>query len=246
PFNHPSFQKIVARGLDWTLGRRAKKPLKAGVIGYGASFNMGRMHLEGIADAAGFEGVAVCDIDPARCRAAKEEQNGIKTYPSAGALLRNSDVDLVVIVTPHNSHARLAIQCLNAGRHVITEKPFCITVKEANAMIAAAKKNKVMLSVFHNRRWDGDYLAIKDIIDRGLLGEIFHIEATMSGYGHGRYWWRSDKKISGGAFYDWGAHICDWVLGLVPSKITEISGHFQPKRIWHDITNEDHCNAVIR
>jgi predicted dehydrogenase len=68
----------------------------------------------------------------------------------------------------------------------------------------------------------------------------------MGGYHHPGYWWRSDKRISGGAFYDWGAHIVDWVLGLAPGKITEVSGHFQEKRVWHDVTNEDHCHAVVR
>ncbi|MBN2307865.1 MAG: Gfo/Idh/MocA family oxidoreductase, partial [Candidatus Hydrogenedentes bacterium] len=114
------------------------------------------------------------------------------------------------------------------------------------AMIAAARKNGRMLSVFHNRRWDGDYMTIKDVIARGLIGEVFHIEACMGNYGHPGFWWRSDKRIAGGAFYDWGAHVCDWVLGLVPSEIAEVSGHFQPKRVWHDVTNEDHCSAMVR
>lgn len=245
-FGHAEFQKMVVRGIDWCLGRRPRKPLKAGVIGYGGAFNMGRMHLEGLRDAAGFETVAVCELDAARRVVAEEENPGIRTFATVSTMLKRSDVELLVLITPHNSHARLAIQCLNAGRHVITEKPFCITVDEANAMIAAAKKNRRMLSVFHNRRWDGDYLALKDIVSRGLIGELFHIEVWMGGYRHPGYWWRSDKKISGGAFYDWGAHICDWVLGLVPSTMVEVSGHFQEKRVWYDVTNEDHCRATVR
>lgn len=245
-FEHPEFQKMAVRGIDWCLGRQPRKPLRAGVIGYGGAFNMGRMHLEGLRDAAGFEPVAVCEIDANRRRVAEQENPGIRTFANVPAMLNRSNVELVVLITPHNTHAKLAVQCLEAGRHVITEKPFCITVKEADEMIAAAKRNRRMLSVFHNRRWDGDYLALKDVIARGLIGEVFHIEACMSNYHHPGYWWRSDKKISGGAFYDWGAHICDWILGLVPSKMTEISGYFQDKRVWHDVTNEDHCRATIR
>ena len=242
----PEFQKLLVRGLDWALGRPERKPLKAGVIGYGAAFHMGKLHLESLRDAAGFEPVAVCDLVAQRRKEALDDFPGIETYASAKKMLDKSDVDLVAIITEHWSHAKLAVQCLDAGRHVVTEKPFCITVKEADAMIASAKKNKRMLSVFHNRRWDGDYLAVKDIIAKGLLGDVFQIEACMGGYGHPGFWWRSDKRISGGAFYDWGAHICDWVLGLVPSEITEISGHFQEKRTWHDVTNEDHCAAAMR
>ncbi|MBI4557760.1 MAG: ThuA domain-containing protein [Candidatus Hydrogenedentes bacterium] len=245
-FGHAEFQKMAIRGLDWTLRRPEREPLTSGVIGYGGAFNMGRMHLQGLRDAAGFQTVAVCELDAARRQVAEQENPGIKTYPSVSEMLRKSDVELLVVITPHESHARLALQCLKAGRHVIMEKPFCLTVKEADAMIEAASKNRRMLSVFHNRRWDGDYMTIKDVIQRGLLGDVFHIELAGGGYHHPGYWWRSHKPISGGGFYDWGAHFVDWVLGLVPAKLTEISGHFQDKRVWHDVTNEDHCNAVLR
>lgn len=244
-FTHPEFQKLALRGLDWALGRKPGKALKVGTIGYSDLFNMGKLHL-GSLQMAGFEPVAVCDLVKRHRERAEEEFPGVKTYRSASQMLKNSDVELVVIITEHNTHAKLALQCLDAGRHVVCEKPFCVTVKEADRMIAAAKKKNLMLSVFHNRRWDGDYMTIKELIAKGLIGEPFHIEVAMGGYGHPQYWWRSDKKISGGAFYDWGAHVCDWVLGLVPGKMKEVSGYFQEKRVWHDVTNEDHCSAMVR
>ncbi|NLG52320.1 MAG: Gfo/Idh/MocA family oxidoreductase, partial [Chloroflexi bacterium] len=74
---------------------------------------------------------------------------------------------------------------------------------------------------------------------------IFHIECGGGNYGHPGFWWRSDKAISGGVMYDWGAHFLDWVLNLVPSKITQVMGDFQ-KRVWHMVTNEDHGQAYIR
>jgi predicted dehydrogenase len=242
---HPEFQKMVRRGVDWTFGRKERTSLKVGVIGYGKSFKMGKLHLESMR-AAGLEIVAACDLVQERLDEASEEFPGIQTYHSAARMLAKSGVELVTVITEHNVHSKVAIQCLNAGCHVVTEKPFCITVKEADAMIAAAKKNRRMLSVFHNRRWDGDYMAIKNAIASGLIGEVFQIEAAMGGYSHPSYWWRSDKRISGGAFYDWGAHVVDWTLGLVPAKISEVCGHFQFKRMWHDVTNEDHCSTVLR
>ena len=243
---HAEFLKMLRRGVDWTFGRAEGKPLKAGVIGYGKSFKMGKHHLESMRDAAGFEIVAVCDLVEARLEEARVEFPGIQTYRSSARMLSKSGVDLVTVITEHNAHAKLALECLKAGHHVITEKPFCISIKEADAMIAAAKKNRRMLSVFHNRRWDGDYMAIKDTIARGLIGDVFQIEVAMGGYNHPSYWWRSDKRISGGAFYDWGAHVVDWTLGLVPAKVVEVCGHFQFKRTWHDVTNEDHCSTVVR
>lgn len=245
-FLHPSFQKLVLRGLDWTLGREEREPLKAAVVGYGPSFHMGRQHIQWMRNGAGFETVAACDIDPERCRAAEEENPGIATFTNLGSMLKKTDAELVVVITPHASHARLARQVLESGRHAITEKPFCITVQEADEMIDAARGNKRMLSVFHNRRWDGDYMAIRKLMADGVIGDVFHVEACFGGYEHPRYWWRSHKPVAGGAFYDWGAHFVDWLLNLFPAKITEISGYFQPKRVWHEVTNEDHCEVVLR
>lgn len=114
-------------------------------------------------------------------------------------------------------------------------------------MIEAAKKNKVMLSVFHNRRHDGDFQALKEaIVEKKLVGDVFSIHAGFAGYGHPGHWWRSDKAISGGAFYDWGAHFLDWILNLMPGqKVISVFGLFH-KRIWHDVSNEDHVQAVIK
>jgi predicted dehydrogenase len=121
----------------------------------------------------------------------------------------------------------------------------CITTEEATEMIETAKQSGVMLSVFHNRRWDGDFMAIRDVIRKGLIGEVFHIELFMGHYGHPGHWWRSDKAISGGALYDWGAHCIDWILHLIDDKLVSVTGFFH-KRVWMDVTNEDQVEAVIR
>ncbi len=218
--------------------------VRCGVIGYGGAFNMGKAHLGWMA-AAGMAPVAACDMDPARAAVAKKDYPHVQTFTDVAKLLRDGGVDLVTVITPHNTHAPLALQCMEAGKHVITEKPFCLTVAEATAMIDTAKKHGVMLSTFHNRRWDGDHLAMRDLIERGVIGDVFHVEANGGGWGHPGYWWRSDKKISGGAFYDWGAHFIDWVLNLVPQPMQNVTGFFH-KRVWHDVTNEDHTQAVIR
>lgn len=220
------------------------KTIRGAVIGYGASFNMGRAHA-GWMNAAGFKTVAACDIDASRMEAAAADYPGIRTYLCVDDLLADEEVDLCVVVLPHNIHAEIAIQCLNAGKHVITEKPMCTSVAQADAMIEAARKAHRMLTVFHNRRHDGDFLAIKEVIEEGLIGDVFHVEAFGAGYGHPGTWWRSDKRISGGAMFDWGAHFVDWILNLAPSEVTGVDGFFQ-KRVWMDVTNEDYTKAVIR
>jgi len=222
------------------------KSIRGAVIGYGGAFNMGKGHLNWMGE-AGITPAAACDVDEARVRVASEDFPGIQTYRDVGELLADEGVDLVTLITPHNTHAPLAIQCLNAGKAVICEKPMCLTAQEATDMIEAANRNGVMLSVFHNRRHDGDFLAIKEAVtEKKLIGDVFSIQAGFAGYGHPGHWWRSDKAISGGAFYDWGAHFLDWILNLMPGqKVVNVTGYFH-KRVWHDVTNEDHVQAVLR
>jgi predicted dehydrogenase len=221
--------------------------IRCGVIGYGGAFNMGRAHAQYIEATDGLQLTAICDLDPKRTEIAKEDFPQVETYNAIDALLADPNVDLAVIVLPHNIHAKIAIQCAEAGKHVVVEKPMCITVDEATQMIEAGRKNNVMMSVFHNRRQDADYRALREIIvEQKLLGDVFKIEVFSGSYGaQNPQWWRSSKEISGGFFYDWGAHFLDWLLGLVPGqRIVSVGGAFQ-KRVWHDVTNEDHVEANI-
>jgi scyllo-inositol 2-dehydrogenase (NADP+) len=218
--------------------------IRCAVIGYGGAFNMGKLHAESM-NKAGMKTVAACDLDPKRMAQAAGDLPGIKTYTDIDQLLADKNVDLVVVILPHNLHAPVAIKASQAGKHVIVEKPMCLSVNEADEMIQAAKQSGKMLSVFHNRRWDGDFVTIRDLIKKGTIGEVFHLEACMGGMQKPGSWWRSDKKISGGAMFDWGAHIIDWALNLVPEEIAGVDGYFHKLR-WSDSTNEDHTELIIR
>ncbi|HOJ32087.1 MAG TPA: Gfo/Idh/MocA family oxidoreductase [Candidatus Hydrogenedentes bacterium] len=226
------------------------KDIKVGVIGYGGAFNMGRGHLREMMH-AGMTPTAVVDVDKERLKVAQEDFPGIETYASVSEMLRKSDVHLLAIITPHNTHAKLAIQCLNAGRHVVCEKPFAITTAECDAMIAAAKKNKVMLSTYHNRHWDGCILQALKTIRSGAIGDVVRVEAHGGGYGKPGDWWRSSKSISGGILYDWGVHMLEYMLQIVNSEIVEVTGFaktgfWAPQTAWKEDTNEDEGFAVIR
>jgi len=225
--------------------------IKVGVVGYGGAFNMGRSHLNQM-KAAGMTPVAITEVDPTRLAAAKVDFPGIETYKSVAAMLKKSSVDLVVLITPHNTHAPLALQCLKAGRHVVCEKPLAITTAEVNAMIAAAKKAGVMLSTYHNRHWDGSIMqAVQLIKKEKIIGDIVRIECHMGGYGKPGDWWRTSRRISGGILYDWGVHLLEYSLQLIDSPITEISGfahhgHWAPQTVWKADSNEDEGFAVVR
>ncbi len=228
--------------------RSKSKIVRVGLIGYGPLYGMGKYHADFMAQTDVLKAVAVADINPKGLQQARQELGeDILTFDSAKKMLADDAVDMCVIITPHNTHARLAIQCLQAGKHVVVEKPMCLSYNEAEKMIQAARDNDRMLTVFHNRRWDGDYMAIKKVITDGLIGKVFHIEAYFGGWEKPRNWWRSDKKISGGAFYDWGAHYLDWTLGLIPeARMTHISGFFHQDVAWKQFSNEDQVQAIVR
>ncbi len=222
----------------------SKKEIRCGIIGYGAIFNFGKFHglkIKGIED---LKLTSVFSRSTKRTNAAKEDFPEIETYNHITTMLKKADIDMVVVVTPHNTHASIALQCLRAGKHVIVEKPMCITVGNATCMIREAKRVNKMLAVFHNRRHDGNYRTIKEVVDKGMIGDVFYVEVADTSYGPRGYGWRSDNKISGGVLYDWGSHAIDWVLDLIPSRIVSVTGFFH-KLVWNDVTNEDQGLAII-
>ena len=220
-------------------------PVRVAVIGYGGAFNMGKGHLNWMKD-AGMTPTAVCDLDASRLTTAQDDFPGIATYTSVESLLADPNVDLVTIITPHDSHMRLSVQCSEAGKHVVVEKPMAITSEEATRMIDAAKRAGKVLTVFHNRRHDGDFLAIRETVASGMIGDVFQIQAGGGGYGHPGTWWRSNKAVSGGLMYDWGAHFIDWILNIMPGrKVIHVTGALH-HLVWTDQTNEDHGQILIR
>ena len=225
----------------------ANETIRCGVIGYGGAFNMGHRHLMSMKMNPGMEVAAVCEIDAGRRQVAQDEWPEARTYARVGDMLNSADLSLVAIITPHNTHGKLAVQCLQAGVGVVCEKPMAVTSQEVKAMIAAAKKSKVVLSTFHNRRWDGDFMTLRDLIlEEKIIGRVFRVEAGSGGYGPQRDWWRADKKISGGAIYDWGAHFTDWILNIVPEPIDWVSGYQVKNPEWKQYTNEDHSEYTLK
>lgn len=229
----------------------ATAPLRAAVVGYGGAFNMGRQHLREMA-AAGMVPTAVAEIDPARLAVAREDYPGIETYGAVADLLAHSAANVIAVITPHNTHAPIARQCLAAGRHVVCEKPLCLTTAEADDLIAAARGAGVVVSAYHNRHWDGCILeARRQIRDGGAIGEIVRIEAFHGGHHPPRDWWRASRSAAGGILYDWGVHLLEYALQLVASEIAEVagfarSGHWAPQSRYGDDTIEDEASAVVR
>jgi predicted dehydrogenase/type 1 glutamine amidotransferase len=237
--------KILKRGVIWiTKSEREEREIKCGIIGYGPAFGMGKFHADLINSTYGMKAISFYDINKERIEQAKRDFPESRVYTDLNKFLNDKEIELVVIITPHNTHKELTIKSLDAGKNVIVEKPICIKLKDADEMIEKANKRNLMLNVFHNRRWDGDFLAIEKTIKKGEIGKIFNVEIFIGGYGMPREWWRSEKEISGGIFYDLGAHFLYWLLLLIPSKIKNIYGIIQ-KRKWYNFSNEDEIKSIV-
>ncbi len=228
-----------------------REEIKCAVVGYGGAFDMARKHLEQM-DGAGMTPHAAADLDEDRLEVAEEDFPGIRTCNSVEGMLKEAEPDLVAVITPHNTHADLALQCLEAGCCVVVEKPMAITTAECDRMIDAARDNDVLLSTYHNRHWDGCILrAVQQVCNQQVIGEVFRVEAHMGGYRGPREWWRSSRSISGGILYDWGVHLLEYSLQLVDGGLVEVSG-FAHTGFWHDSgpwgedTIEDEAHLVAR
>jgi predicted dehydrogenase len=221
-----------------------------GVVGYGGAFDMGKTHLQDMRK-AGMTPTAVAEIDPTRLTAATQDFPNIETYSSLTEMLQKSAVDLVTLITPHNTHAKLALQALKAGRHVICEKPMAITTAECDAMIATARKSRVVLSAYHNRHWDGPIMNAVRHIRSGMIGDVVRVEGHWGSRSKPGNWWRTSKSISGGILYDWGVHLLEYSLQLIHSDIVEVVGHAKtgywgPQTKWKKDCNEDEVFASVR
>lgn len=195
-----------------------------------AGYGMGKYHCSDISKTPGLELYGVYDVDPAKSKAAESDW-GVKTYASYDDVLSDGKVGLVVLVTPHETHAPMAIAALSAGKHVVTEKVMCLNVAEADAMIAAAKKAGKLLSVFQNRRWDSDYVTVKHVVEQGMLGTVFQIASCVDGFGQPGGW-RAHKKHGGGMLYDWGAHLTDQMVQLAQSDPDTVYAQIE-SRVWN-------------
>ncbi len=184
--------------------------LKVGLIGYGAAGSA--FHAPLIRSVPRLELAA---ISTSRRDAAAL---GILVVPEPSAILTDPNLDLVVIASPNDSHFRLAEAALRAGKHVVVDKPLTVTADEADALIALAKERSRVLTVFHNRRWDGDFLPVQQLIGDGRsgpLGEVMLYEARWDRFRPAiKTGWRETSMGGGGLLADLGPHLIDKVLLL--------------------------------
>jgi predicted dehydrogenase len=242
---HPTLSVFVRRLMrsEFTCHRTAD--LGVGVVGYGPFGGMGYLHGLAATETAGLAITAAADSSRDRLDAAIVDFPDISTHASAMSLAADDTVDVAIIATPPVHHAELALELLRAGKHVVVEKPMCLTTADADELIRTATEVGRVITVHQSRRWDTDWLAIRRLADRGDLGSIFNIETFVGGFEHPCRAWHSEDSVSGGAVYDWGSHHIDWIIqhyGTAPRKVL-CSAH---QRVWHDTTNVDQLSVWMQ
>ncbi|MCQ2457054.1 MAG: Gfo/Idh/MocA family oxidoreductase [Clostridia bacterium] len=180
---------------------------KAAVIGYGG---MGGWHVDHILKSDVVEFAGIYDIKEER--RALAESRGIKAYASREELLADPEIEMVTVAVPNDVHEEIVIAALEAGKNVLCEKPVTLSLESLERMIAASKKAGKIFSVHQNRRFDVDYLAMKQLKDSGEIGEIINIESRIHGSRGIPSDWRGEKAYGGGMLSDWGIHLIDQIL----------------------------------
>lgn len=187
------------------------------IIGYGGQ---GAWHANWAMKSDVVELAGIFDISEKRMNAAREL--GIYTYASREELLMDSSVDIVLCATPNDSHKQIVIDALRAGKHTVCEKPVALSISDFDEMCRAAEKSGKIFTVHQNRRYDVDYLAIQSLVNSGEIGETVNIESRIHGSRGIPSDWRCHKPQGGGMILDWGVHLIDQMLRLIPSKITKV------------------------
>lgn len=189
--------------------------LRVGLMGYG--FASKTFHAPLIAGTPDVELAAISSSDEAKVHA---DWPQVKVVADPQALLEDPSLQLIVIPTPNDTHFPLAKAALNAGKHVVVDKPFTVTLSQARELEALAKAKGLLLSVFHNRRWDSDFLTLKQLLKDGSLGEVRYFESHFDRFRpEVRQRWREMKGAGSGIWYDLGPHLIDQALQLFGTPV---------------------------
>lgn len=200
--------------------------IRVGLIGYGYASKT--FHAPLIAGTPGMDLAAIASSDAAKVAT---DWPSVPVVSEPKHLFNDPNIDLIVIPTPNDTHFPLAKAALEAGKHVVVDKPFTVTLSQARELDALAKSFGRLLSVFHNRRWDSDFLTVKSLINEGSLGEIAWFESHFDRYRpQVRNRWREQAGPGSGIWYDLGPHLLDQAVNLfgLPVSLTVDLAQLRP------------------
>jgi predicted dehydrogenase len=184
--------------------------LNVGILGFG--YAGATFHAPLIAAVPGLRIAAIASSNAAKVHAVRPD---VPVCATPQALIARPDIDLVVLATPNETHHPLAAEALAAGKHVVVDKPFTLNIGEADDLVERAEAAGRLLSVFHNRRWDADFLTVRRLLESGELGRLTYVESRFDRFRpEVRVRWRESGAPGSGLWYDLGAHLIDQMLCL--------------------------------
>jgi len=195
--------------------------IRVGLVGYGLAGSVFHAPL-----IESVEGLSLTAIVTSQTETVKQDYPQVEVVPTFERLLERDDIELVVVAAPNVTHHDFARRALEAGRHVVVDKPFVIHAAESDDLIDLALRQHVVLSVFQNRRWDNDFLTVRQLLEGYLLGEITTCEIHYDRFRpevNSR--WREQPLPGSGTLYDLGAHLIDQALFLFGT----------PQTVWADV-----------
>jgi len=187
---------------------------RIGIIGYGG---MAGWHHENVKRISGLKCTAAYDIDPERLKIA--EERGLKAFAKLDEFFAKGDFDIVLVATPNNFHKEMCIEAMRHKKHVVCEKPVAMSSQELQEIIDTSGQNGVLFTVHQNRRWDKDYRIIRKVLENDMIGKPYTIESRVHGSGGVVHGWRAYKVSGGGMLLDWGVHLIDQIMYMVPEKV---------------------------
>lgn len=191
--------------------------IRIGIIGHGF---MGHEHEKMLTELEGFRVVGISDIDPKQLEDVKE---GLKSYESNEEMFQDPDVQVVLIAANNNRHHDLVLQAARAGKDIICEKPIAMSLEELDDMVRVTEECGVKFTVHHQRRLDRDFRTAKEIFDQGTLGDVYTIKSSLYGFNGNMHDWHVYISEGGGMLYDWGVHLLDQILWMMPgAKLTSV------------------------
>lgn len=215
-----------------------QKRIKTAIIGYG--FSAKTFQIPFITTLPEFELTAISTSQADEVNSAFPD---VTHYASATSMIEDADAELVIITAPNHVHFELAKLALESGKHVVIEKPFVTRIEDGEALIEIAKKHNRVLSIYHNRRWDGDFLTLKKLIEDEKLGDIKHFESHYDRFRpQVRQRWREQTTDGGGILFDLGSHLIDQALELfgLPDYVSA-----ECKRRRKNSTNVDYFHVIL-
>lgn len=192
--------------------------MRLGIVGFGF---MGHCDADMIATFADNEIrlIAVADTNPKQLETAPQ---GVETYPNIDEMLKNADINVVMISTPNPSHLEMVEKAAVAGKNIICEKPAAMTVEQFDRMVEVTEKAGVLFTVHQQRRWDRDFRIMKEVYDQNMVGQPYVIKSVLYGFNGNMHDWHVYPEMGGGMLYDWGVHLIDQMLNMVDAPIVSL------------------------